>query len=146
VSTPPPPGWGPPPGYGPPPGPGSGFGVGPPSSEDRLWGLAAHLSGIVASFIALGFLGPLVVLLLQGQRSPFVRRHAVEALNFQLMLLILSVLAIVGVVVTFGIGALVIVPLGILVAIGALVLIIVAAVAANNGQDYRYPVNLRIVK
>ena len=95
---PPPPGWGPPPGYGPPPGSGPGFGFGQPSSEDRLWGLAAHLSGVVASFVALGFLGPLIVLVVQGPKSPFVRGRAVEALNFQLMLLILSVVAGVGVV------------------------------------------------
>lgn len=154
----PPPGYAqqPPPGYGqPPPAYGMQGPYGEPGlagggqlsqSDERLWAMLAHLSGILASFVALGFLGPMVVMLAQGPKSPYVRRHAVEALNFQLMLLILSLIGLVAVIVTFGLGLIVVLPLALLVGVVALVLIVVAAVAANNGRDYRYPVNFRFVK
>ena len=58
------------------------------SSEERLWGAAAHVGSLVAAWFALGVLGPLVVLILKGNESAFVRRHAVESLNFQISLLV----------------------------------------------------------
>ena len=73
-----PPGGGGPPAGGP---PGQ-----PPLSADqeRLWGMLAHLLSFVAAYIALGFVAPLVVLLVFGPRSAYVRAQAVESLNFNL--------------------------------------------------------------
>ncbi|NHC12621.1 DUF4870 domain-containing protein [Motilibacter deserti] len=136
------------PGYGQP----AGYAGGPlgqgqlAPNDEKMWGLIAHLSGLVASFIVLGFLGPLIVLLVQGGKSPFVRRHAVEALNLQIALLIASVVAIIFTVITFGIGIFLVIPVGAVVAIYALVVIILGAIKANNGEDYRYPINWRLVK
>jgi uncharacterized protein len=107
--------------------------------------MLAHLSGLIAAFFFLGFVGPLIIMLIQGDKSAFVRRHAVEALNFQITLLLLSVAAVLAVVLTLGIGAIIIAPLALIVAIVALILIIVAMVRANNGEDYRYPLSLRLV-
>ncbi|RZS89741.1 hypothetical protein EV189_1514 [Motilibacter rhizosphaerae] len=132
---PPGPAWGPPPGYGRP----------PTAQEDRMWALGAHLSGLVASLVLFGFLGPLVVLLVQGPRSPWVRRHAVEALNFWILLFGVGVLGIVVSVLTLGFGLLLVIPVGLLVMVLAVVFSVQGAVAASNGLDYRYPVNLRIV-
>jgi hypothetical protein len=138
------PGWG---------QPGSGqprFGAPPPGqltpADERTWALAAHLSGLVAAFFFVGFLGPLVVMLVQGPRSAFVRRHAVEALNFWLMLFVLSIAGIVFGFLTLGLGFFIVVPVGAVVIVAAVVMSVLAAVAATNGQDYRYPVNLRLVK
>ena len=66
----------------PPPGPRLGPG------DERTWATAAHWSALVAACVALAFLGPLVVLLAKGNESPWVRRNAVESLNFQLSMLI----------------------------------------------------------
>jgi uncharacterized Tic20 family protein len=118
--------------------------------DERTWGLVAHLSGLVASFFFLGFLGPLVVLLVQGPRSSFVRRHAVEALNFWILMFAVGVVGgVIGalvVLLTLGIGAIVVVPVALAVLLAAVVFPILAAVAASNGRDYRYPVNVRLVK
>jgi hypothetical protein len=107
--------------------------------EARNWAVAAHLSGFLAAYVALGFIGPLVVMLTTGKRSPFVRRHAVEALNFNLT-------ALLAVIVS---GALVVVLIGIpmLVAVGILYLVttIMGAVAASRGEEFRYPLTLRLV-
>jgi len=120
------------------------------TQDDRTWALVAHIGTLVAAYLALGFLAPLVVMLLKGESSPFVRRHAVESLNFQISLLIYSVVGVVVTflltLVTFGAALVVIVPVAIVLAIAALVLIVVATVRANNGETYAYPLTIRLVK
>ena len=133
---------------GPPPGGEPYDGPSVPSQEERTWALASHIGALVTAWLAFGFLAPLFVLLLKND-SPFVRRHAVESLNFQLSLLIYSVvggvLGFVIVVVTLGLGALVVVPVVIVFAVVALCLVIMATVKASNGEDYRYPFCLRFI-
>lgn len=110
-----------------------------PTSEERTWALAAHVGSLVAAWFAMGFLAPLLVLLVKGNDSPFIRRHAVESLNFQISLLIyLIATAILWLIV---IGILLTVALGVF----ALVVIILATMAASNGQDYRYPLTIRLI-
>lgn len=119
--------------------------AGPPSQlspqDERTWGMLAHLSALVCAIIALAFIGPLVIMLTQGEKSAFVRRQAVEALNFQITTYIAAFVSFLLIFV-FLIG-LVLLPI---VGIGWLVLTIMASIAANRGEDYRYPVNLRLVK
>ena len=129
----------------PPPGgpPQPGYGL--PTSEERNWALASHVGTFVAAWFAMGFIAPLVIMLVKGNDSPFVRKHAVESLNFQISLLIYIVAGFLITLVTFGIGALVVVPVAIVVGIFALVVIILATIKAANGEDYRYPLCLRMV-
>ncbi len=121
-------------------------GTGSTSSDDRLWGAAAHIGSLVAAWVAMGIIGPLVVLLLKGNESPFVRRHAVESLNFQISLLIYIAIAGIVAIVTLGLALLVILPIVLVVAIFALVAIIMGTLAANRGEDFRYPLCMRFVK
>jgi uncharacterized Tic20 family protein len=109
------------------------------TADERTWGMVAHLSGFVAAYVALGFLGPLTVMLTVGNRSAFVRRHAVEALNFNLSVLLYAAVSAVLVVVLIGI------PMLIAVGIAYLVATIGGALAANRGEEYRYPMNIRFV-
>ena len=111
-----------------------------PADQERLWAMLAHLLSFVAAYIALGFIAPLVVLLVFGPRSAYVRAHAVESLNFNLSWLIY---AIIGVVLIFlGIGILILLALG----IAYVFLVIIASIRANNGQLFRYPLTLRFVR
>lgn len=128
-----------------PPGPGYGDAYAQPRSEDRTWALVSHVGSLVSAWFALGILCPLLVMLLKSD-VPFVRRHAVESLNFQLTLLILIAIATVVTIVTLGIGLIVVVPVGIVVAILALVFIIQGTAHASRGEDYRYPLNIRLVR
>lgn len=114
--------------------------------EERNWALAAHIGSLAAAFVAMAFLAPLIVLVAAGDRSPFVRRHAVESLNFQITLLIYLAIAFVATMLTLGLGLLVILPLGLVIAVLALVFIIQATLAASRGEDYRYPMTFRFVK
>ena len=66
------------------------------ADEERNWAILAHLSALLAALVALAFLGPLVVLLIFGNRSRYVRNHAVEALNFQVTALLLGIAEILA--------------------------------------------------
>ena len=120
------------------------------TQEERTWALAAHIGSLLAAYVALGFLAPLIVMLLKGESSPFVRRHAVESLNFQVSLLIYAfvglVLGFFIVIGSLGVGALVVVPAAFVLAAVVLVLIVVATVRASNGEDFRYPLTLRFIR
>lgn len=120
------------------------------TEQERTWASAAHWGSFLAAWVALGVLAPLIVLLAQGSTSPYVRKHAVESLNFQISLLIYSaaatVVAFVGAVLTLGLGLILIVPVAAVLAIVVIVLIVLAAIAAANGDDYRYPLTLRLVR
>src|SRR5579862_5667026 len=67
----------------------------PLEKEERFIALLAHLLGLLISFFVdplFAFAGPLIVLLVKGKESPFVRHHAKEALNYQITVAILSLL------------------------------------------------------
>ena len=80
-----------------------------------------------------------------GNDSPFVRRHAVESLNFQISLLIYGAAALLFSIVTIGLGLIIVIPVGIAAVVAALVFLIQASIRAANGEDYRYPLTLRFV-
>ena len=102
--------------------------------------MLAHLLSFVAAYLALGFVAPLVVLLVFGPRSAYVRAHAVESLNFNLSWLLYAIVA--------GVLAFLLISIPILIALGIayVVLVIIATVQANNGQLYRYPLTIRFIR
>ena len=110
-----------------------------PPDQERLWGGAAHWSALVASLVGLAFLGPLIVMLTKGNESAFVRRQAVESLNFQLSMLIYAIVSLILILVLIGF------LLILVVAVMWLVFTIVGSIKASNGEDYRYPLTLRMV-
>ncbi len=89
--------------------------------------------------IITGFLGPLVIYLINGDKDPYVRHHASEALNFHLTMLIAFIVSAVLLVVLIGI---VLLPI---VAIMSLVFSILGTIAASKGEWYRYPISIRMV-
>lgn len=110
--------------------------------QERLYAGAAHWGALLAGFVSSGFLAwlvPLLVMMLKGPSSAFVRRQAVESLNFQISMIIWAVVA--GVLMLALIGFLLL-PV---VAVWWLVFTIIGAVKANNGEDYRYPLIFRFV-
>lgn len=126
-------------------------GIQAPSAEDRQWAMFAHLSALLGGLLtsAAGgwgcFVGPLIIYLVKKDRSPFVAEHAREALNFNITVALVLVALILLSIVTLGIGLIIAIPLWIVVGVGWLVLTIIAAVKANNGERYRYPLTLRLI-
>jgi hypothetical protein len=102
--------------------------------DEKLWATLIHAGGIF-----FGFVPALVGYLVFRERGPFVRGHSTTALNFQLTMLLGY---IVGYITAFFfIGFLVLIAVGVLV----LIFSIMAAVAANRGEEYYYPVAIRFL-
>jgi uncharacterized Tic20 family protein len=109
------------------------------TSEERNWAVAAHIGSIVTAWFALGLIAPLVVLLAKGDTSPYIRRHAVESLNFQINALVLSVV--------FALSLFLLIGFVLLPAYGVfyLVCVVMATVRASGGREYRYPLTVRLI-
>lgn len=103
--------------------------------DEKLWATLIHIGGI-----PFGFIASLVGYLVLRDRGPFIKEHTRVALNFQLTMLIGYVLG--GVLTIIVIGTLVIAAVGIVI----IVFSILAAIAANRGQYYRYPVSIEFIK
>ncbi|GLU90204.1 DUF4870 domain-containing protein [Agromyces sp. NBRC 114283] len=135
VPTPPTPPTPPPPGPPTPP-PGNPYQQAQPlnPADEKLWATLVHVGGIFFSFIP-----ALLGYLLLKDKGPFVRAHTATALNFQLTMLIAN---IVG-----GILTIVIIGIFILAAVWVLVIVfsIIAAIKANQGQPYVYPMSIKFV-
>jgi len=84
-----------------------------------------------------GVLGTLIIWQVKKDDDPYIDEHGKRAFNFQLSMLIYAV----GLTITF-IGV-VLVPV---VAILDIVFVIIAAIRANDGKDYNYPLSIRFVK
>jgi uncharacterized Tic20 family protein len=105
------------------------------SSDAKNMGMLCHLLGLFTSF-----LGPLVLWLIQKDKMSFVDYHGKEALNFQITVLIATIVAYFSVLCVIGI---VLLPA---VGIADLILSIMACVAASKGEYYKYPWTLRLIK
>ena len=112
---------------------------GAPTPQEVTWGCAAHWSALVASVVALAFLGPLIVMLTKGNESAYVRRQAVESLNFQLSILIYAIISFVLIFVLVGF---VLLPI---VGLMWLVFTIIGSIRSSHGEEYRYPLTIRMV-
>lgn len=119
-----------------------------PSAESRNWALGAHLSALGGALIGgvPALFGPLIVWLVRRDEDAFAAEHAREALNFNLSVLIYAAAAVVLTVVTLGLGLLAVLPLGALFAVFWLVVTVMAAIRAANGETYRYPLSVRLVR
>jgi uncharacterized Tic20 family protein len=141
--TPPPPsGYTPPPagGYTPPPAynaPPPAYGAAAPisDSDQRTWSMLAHLSGF------LSIIATIAIWAIYKDKGAFVKEQATEALNFQILAVIVGVAISIIATLTLGIGSVLFLAM-----IVFPVFMILAAVATNKGEAYRYPINWRIIK
>ncbi|WP_241973426.1 DUF4870 domain-containing protein [Cryobacterium sp. TMT2-15-1] len=103
-------------------------------ADEKLWATLVHVGGILFYFVP-ALIGYIVL----KDRGPFIRAHTATALNFQLTLLIAYAVG----------GALTIILVGYLVLLAAFVLMVVfgimAALAANRGEYYTYPLSIKFV-
>jgi uncharacterized Tic20 family protein len=109
--------------------------------DARLWGMLCHLAALSGWIgVPLGWiLGPLVIWLIKRNDYPFVDDQGKEAVNFQLSILIYTIISIVLCLVVIGIAMLV------ALSIFQIVVIIIAAIRANSGERYRYPLCIRFI-
>jgi len=143
---------------------GTAWGPAAPDSNDRSLATLAHLGVLLGGFIL-----PLVLFLVSDdERRPQTRRHAREALNFQLtsvaativlMVVMFTGLAVSGLLGASGepeaVGAGIGVGIGLFflffalvfaISIGTVVFGIIGAVRANKGIQYEYPLCFRFIR
>ena len=107
----------------------------------RNTAVAAHLSTFAGLVVPFGsVIGPLAVWLTRRDRDPFIDQAGREALNFGISIAIYGVVALVGALMLVGI------PLLVVGVIAWVVLASLAAAKASQGQAYRYPLTLRLVR
>lgn len=110
-------------------------GLAPVSPSDaRMWSLFAHLGGIF-----FGFIPSLIIYLIYKDRDPFIRRHSTQALNFQIIATIAYVVSAVLQFILIGYLT------GFATFVAVVVFSIMAAIAANKGDEYTYPLVPKMV-
>jgi uncharacterized protein len=107
----------------------------------RMWAMICHLSAL-ASFTCIPFAGliaPLVIWLLKREQHPFLDQQGREAVNFQISMAIYGIVSAILIFVVIGFLML------LALIIMDLVLVITAAIRANDGINYRYPLTIRFL-
>jgi uncharacterized Tic20 family protein len=112
----------------------------PPLSpaEEKQYSLIAHLGIIVTGPIV-----PAIFYAIYKDRGPFIREQSREALNF-------GITALIGYISAVILGGLLdwlwwTPPFSFILWIAVIVLAVMAAVAVNRGENYRYPFAIRFV-
>jgi hypothetical protein len=119
-----------------------------PESQSRMWCMFCHLSALSGLVIPFGnILGPLILWQIKKNEFPAVDAHGKAALNFQITVLIagLVTLAVVWVGMFFCLGWLLL-PVPILIFLAGMIFPIIAGIKANNGEDFKYPCSLELLK
>ncbi|MET3878189.1 MULTISPECIES: DUF4870 domain-containing protein [Chitinophaga] len=132
--------------------------------DERTWGAVVHLGGIIGMLIlpTVGnIIGVLIFWLIKKNESTFVDSQGKEAINFQITLSIAAV--IVNLINNIATGFWSLTSfwrhargefyntwgwtnlLGVLWLLNV-IFSIIAAVKASNGQSYKYPLSVRLVK
>ncbi len=106
------------------------------TDTDRHFGIAIHLSPLVAFLIGPAILLPLVLWLIRKDESPFVDDHGREMLNAILSFVLYHIVAIITII---GIIA-----LPVLYIVGV-VNLVRGDVSAGRGELFRYPMTIRFL-
>jgi len=112
--------------------------------DARMWAMFCHLGGVCAFLPILpvlgGIIAPLVIWQMKKDAFSFVDEQGKEAANFQISVLLYAFVA--GLLCFACIGA------GLLVVVYILdvIFLVIAAIKANDGVHYRYPLTIRFIK
>lgn len=125
----------------------------------RTWSMLCHLAALTALFFPLGLvLGPLIVWQIKKNELPEIDAHGKAAVNFQLTVMIINVVAWIILLGSVGIGFFWRSPFFFigtgfsfgfiiwLINIAALIFAVIAGLKANNGEPYRYPFSIHFIK
>ena len=112
-----------------------------PTKDERTWAMLSHFSAFVGFIFPFGnILAPLIIWLIKKEEMAFVGDQAKEVLNFQISMTIYFISSVILIFLLVGI------PLMIGLGIFDFIITIIAAINANDGNLYRYPINLRLIK
>ena len=111
-----------------------------PTDDERSIATFSHLGALAGCVIPMGcIILPLGIWLLKKEESEYIGRQAKEALNFQISMMILFIVTAILCLILIGI------PILIGLIIFDIVVSIIAAIKANEGEYYEYPINFRFI-
>jgi uncharacterized Tic20 family protein len=115
------------------------------SLEERKWAMYCDLASFTGFVFPLGFIiGPLAIWLFKRAEFPFVERHGKETINFQISMTIYFCVAFLLFTVYMGATGFILVT--ILMVVIQLSLVTKAAIQAQAGGFYEYPLTIRLIK
>ncbi len=112
-------------------------------AQERTLGSAAHWVPLVAMVLSagtLGFVGSLVIYLLYKDRGPFVRAHAANSLNVQILTGIVLLISFPLMLLLVGFATFA------LAFVFAFVVHLIGAIKANNGEWWDPPMTPHFVR
>jgi uncharacterized Tic20 family protein len=132
-----------------PPLPGPARPLLPPEEiRARSWNMWCHLSALSA-LVGIPFgtvLGPLLIWQIKKHEVPSVVAHGKAALNFQLTVLLATLVVVAAAIpLMFIVVGLLLLPLVFLIPVVGLIFAVIAGVKANEGQLYQYPLSLQLI-
>lgn len=120
------------------------------TDDEKTWSLIMHLTllgHLVVPYFAI--IAPIVMWMNKKNESQYIDDHGREAINFQISVLIYSIVlpivaGLIGVI-TCGVGMLLLIPAAFLPYILGLIGMVMAAMAAGRGEFFRYPMTIRFL-
>jgi len=114
-------------------------------AEAKTWAMLCHLGALAVYFSGVGHIVlPLIFWLIKKDQYALVDDQGKESLNFQISITIYAIAA--GLLMLTVILIPVVIVFWIALGIFDLVMIILAAIKANGGERYRYPLCIRFIK
>jgi len=114
------------------------------SKDARKWAMFCHLAGLAGLLpitpVFGGIIAPLIIWQVKKDEFGFVDEQGKEAVNFQISI---SIYAVVSGLLCFACIGFFLLPA---VYVFNLIFLLIAAVKANNGERYRYPLSIRFIK
>ncbi len=112
------------------------------TKDARMWAMFCHLAGLAGFLMPVvgNIVAPLIVWQVKKEDYPFVDEQGKEAVNFQISMSLYGLITIPLFLICVGPFLLA------AVSIVDLVFLLIAAVKANNGRHYRYPLTIRFIK
>ena len=112
------------------------------SKDARMWAMFCHLAGLAGYVMPVvgNIVAPLILWQIKKDEYPFVDEQGKEAVNFQISMTLYAIISASLIIIVIGLFLL---PAVVII---DLVFLLIAAVKANNGQHYRYPLTIRFIK
>ena len=111
------------------------------SKDERMWAMFCHIAAFAFFIFPFGnILGPLVIWLIKKEKHPFVDEQGKESLNFQISITLYGLAALLLSIILIGI------PILIALFFFDFIMVVIAAVKANDGYHYRYPLSIELIR
>ncbi len=113
--------------------------------DAKMWATLCHLAGFL-SFVGIpfaGVIGPLAIWLVKREEHPLIDENGREALNFQLSLVVYSIIGFLLCVTV--IGMVIGIPLLLALFVIEIILLAVGAYKTSQGEEWRYPLTIRML-